>query len=213
MLVRRAGFAEFFLCFALFEGNGIYLSVAAVSCLQTVGKRVHDACAHAVQTAGDTVTAAAEFAAGMKNGEYDFKCRLCNGGVDPGGNAAPVVLDLAASVRAQPHGDIFAVSGKSFVDRVVYYLAYKMMKPLYACRTDIHTRPFAYRFQPFEHLYLSVAVILIGFLFVESAFSYFFQFSLFLSSGQSGEPVSKSVLSQRLLMLSGERPDKYILSP
>ena len=58
---------------------------------QPFGKGVDDRKPDAVQTAGNFISAAAEFTARMEHGENNFKCRFADLCIDAGGNTASVI--------------------------------------------------------------------------------------------------------------------------
>ena len=76
------------------------VALAADLDVEPAGERVDDGDADAVQTAGDRVAAAAELAAGVQDGEDDLDGRLLLDLVDVDRDAAAVVDDAHAAVRA-----------------------------------------------------------------------------------------------------------------
>ena len=48
--------------------------------------------------------------------------------------------------------DMIGISGKRFVNRVIYYLIHQMMQPFYPNISNIHSRAFPYGFKTFQHL-------------------------------------------------------------
>ena len=85
--------------------------------------------AHAVQAAGDLVTAAAELAAGVQDGIYDFERGLAGLLLDIYRDAAAVIRDAYHVARLNRHFYMRAVSGQRLVYGVVDYLIYQMVQP------------------------------------------------------------------------------------
>ena len=140
----------------------IPVSLAVYLYLQPNGQRVHHRGAHAVQAAGYLVPAAAEFAAGMQNGENHRDCRKTGLLLHPHRDTAAVVLDPDDIAVLDDHVDFIAVTGQSLINRIVHNLVYQMMQPFRSGGSDIHTGAFAYCFQSFQYLYLIFIVVLIG---------------------------------------------------
>ena len=115
-------------------------------------QRVDDRDAHAVQSAGDLVAAAAELAAGVQLGERDRDGGqlLARRGV--GRDAATVVLDPDRTVRGEGQHDPVAVAGQGLVDPVVHDLPDQVVQAALAGRADVHARPLADRLEPLEDL-------------------------------------------------------------
>jgi hypothetical protein len=131
--------------------------------LEPLGQSVNDRRADAVQSAGYLISAAAEFAARVQYRKYDRDGRYAELRLDTDGDAAAVV-GHADYVSGQYLDDyIFAVFRERFVDGVIDYFIYQMMKAARAGGAYIHSGAFSYRFQALEDLYLvgSVIVILI----------------------------------------------------
>ena len=125
---------------------------------EPLGQRVDDAGADAVQTAGDFIPAAAEFAACMQDGINDF-----NGGdvefcIFAGRNAAAVVGDADDVARQDRDGNRIAGAGKRFVNGVVDDFINEMMKSAHGGRTDVHAGPLPDGLQALQNLYLILVV-------------------------------------------------------
>ena len=122
--------------------------------LKPFGKRVDDARADAVQTAGDLVAPAAELAAGVQDGENDLKRRPSGLRLNIDGNAAPVIHNGDGVALVDRHADLRAVAGKRLVDGVVHDLIDQVVQAAGAGRADIHARTLAHGFQTLENLNL-----------------------------------------------------------
>ena len=108
-----------------------------------LAQRVHHGRAHAVQTAGDLVAAAAKLAARVQYCQTDLHCGTAHLGMDAHGEAASVVLDRYAAVLVQGDVDLLAVARQRLVNRVVHNFIHKMMKAPGVGGADIHTRALA----------------------------------------------------------------------
>ena len=113
---------------------------------------VHDRGAHAVQTAGDFVAAAAELAAGVEDRHDHFQRRLVLLGVLVDRDTAAVVGDGHHAVGADAGHDRVGMTAQRLVDRVVDDLAHEVMQPAHIRAADIHTWAAADGFQSLEHL-------------------------------------------------------------
>ncbi len=121
---------------------------------QPFAEGVHDGSAHAVESAGDLVAAAAELSAGVQDGKNNLKSGGAGLFLDINGNAAAVIAD--ADDVSFLDNDIYAVAeaGQCLVNGVVDNFIHQMVKPGRAGGTDIHTWPFSNGFQPLQNLYL-----------------------------------------------------------
>ena len=125
---------------------------------QPFGERVDDGKPHAVQAAGDLVSAAAEFAARVQFGQNELDRGDPLFVMDARGDAAAVVQHGAGAVLVDGNADGVAVAGQSLVDGVVDDLLHKVMQAALVRRTDIHAGALSDGFQPFQNLYLLLAV-------------------------------------------------------
>ncbi|RPK46181.1 hypothetical protein EES39_13935 [Streptomyces sp. ADI92-24] len=114
--------------------------------------------AHAVQTAGDGVAAAAELAARVQHRQYDLQGRLALGRHDVHRDATPVVDDPDPAVGQDRHVDAVRVPREGLVDRVVDDLVDQVVQTALAGRADVHTRPLADRLQTLQDLDLTAGV-------------------------------------------------------
>ncbi len=154
---RRADDPERRLRIAVAEAHPVLLAVAPDGELQHFGERVHHRDADAVQAAGDLVGilvgGVVELPAGMELGHDDL-----GGGdafllVNPGRDAAAIVLDRDRAVRVQGDQNPVAMAGQSLVDRIVRDLEHHVVEARAVVRVaDIHARPLADRVEALQHL-------------------------------------------------------------
>ena len=102
-----------------------------------------------MQTAGNLIASAAEFAAGVQNGEHNLHGGNSHLRLNANRNAASIVHNGDGVVAVNVNINIFTVSGQSLVDTVVHNLIHKMVEPPFRSRTYVHTRPFANGFKAF----------------------------------------------------------------
>ena len=131
----------------------INFSVAEYLDREPSGKGVDNGHPHTVETAGNFVSAAAEFTAGVEHGESHFHGGSA-GAVEIHGNAAAVVQHGNAFVLMDGDKDLGAVAGQRFVNAVIDDLIDEMMKTAFAGIADVHTGANADRFQSFQNLNL-----------------------------------------------------------
>ena len=125
---------------------------------QPLAQGVDHAGAHAVQTAGDLVAAAAELAAGVQHGEHHLQRGTSRLRLHVHGDAASVVGDGDGVAGVDGHGDIRAVPGQRLVDGVVHDLIDQMVQSAGAGGADIHTGALAHRLQALQHLYFRCVI-------------------------------------------------------
>ena len=142
----------------------INLPVLVHAHFQPVAERVHHARAHAVQAAGDLVSAAAELAAGVQYGVHDLKSRLAGLALYVHGDAAAVVRHADNVPRLDGDLYVIAISGEGFVDGVIDDLVHQVVQSAGAGGADVHAGAEAHGLQPLEHLYLAGVVFLCYFL-------------------------------------------------
>ena len=162
VLVRGADDAHFLGNMAAGELHLIDLPVLADLDLQPLGQRVDDRRAHAVQTARDLVSPAAEFAARVQNRIDDLQRGLAGLCLDIDGDAAAVVGDGDGIALVDGDHNVLAVSGQRLIDRVVDDLIHQMVQAGSACRADVHAGPLADGLESLQHLDLTGVVFLFG---------------------------------------------------
>ncbi len=134
---------------------------------KSAGHRVHHRDAHAVESAGDLVTASAELSSGVQHGQSHLGARLrLVLRVRVGGNASPVVGNPAAAVGQQGHVDAGAVPCHGLVDRVVDQLPHAVVEAAEAGRPDVHPGSFPDRLEALEDHDLLGSVLALRGLFV-----------------------------------------------
>ena len=124
-------------------------------------QRVHHGDAHAVQTAGHCITAAAELAAGVQLGHHGLDAGDAFAGNFVDRDASTVVNDADAVVRQDRHFDMRGVAGQCFVDGVVDDLVHQVVQASGAGGADVHARADAHRLKAFQHLQVA-GVIMVG---------------------------------------------------
>ena len=144
---------------AALEGHFVSLAVLVNFRFQPFGKRVHTGNAHAVQTAGKFISAAAEFTARMQFGKHHFHSGFSFLFYYTRGNTASVIGDGYASVFLQFNQNGIAISRHSFVHGVIHNLVNQMMQSALIGRTDVHTRSLSHRLKTFQHLYCALIVL------------------------------------------------------
>ncbi len=115
-----------------------------------------------METPGDGVAAAAEFAAGMEDRHHDFDRGLVLCLIQIDRDAAAVVDDADSSVGEHRDQDGVAIAGEGFIHRVVDDLVDQVVQPARAGGTDVHSWTFANRLKTFEHLDLIRTVGILG---------------------------------------------------
>ncbi len=115
------------------------------------GQRVHHGDAHAVQTAGDRVAAAAELAAGVQLGHHrlDAGDAFARHLID--GDASSIVHDAHTAVGQNRHFDVGGVAGQGLVDGVVDDLVHQMVQAARSGGADVHARADAHRLKAFQN--------------------------------------------------------------
>ncbi|KAF5029673.1 hypothetical protein DSECCO2_646110 [anaerobic digester metagenome] len=115
-----------------------------------------------VQTAGNLIAPATEFATGMQNRKHDGNGRNSHFWLNTNRNAASVIGDTNHIVRQNIHLDIGTKARERLVNGIVDNLVYQMVQPARAGRTDIHTGTLSHRFKPFKHLYLVFVIMVLS---------------------------------------------------
>ena len=139
-------------------GLRVDLAVAVDLEIEALGQRVDHRDADAVQAAGDLVAVVVELAAGVQDGQHDFRGRLA-ALVQVDRDASTVVDDRDRVVEMNADVDLIAVAGERFVDRVVDDLVDEVMQTLRPGRADVHGRALAHGLEALEDLDLVGAVI------------------------------------------------------
>ena len=116
-----------------------------------------------MQTAGNFVTATAEFSARVELGEnhldrgfaffFDYTRR----------NTSSVIGDADCAVFQNLDDDVRAITGKSLVDGIVHDFRNQMVQTSRVRRTDVHTRAFSDRIESFQNLYVARIITVFDF--------------------------------------------------
>ena len=134
-------------------------SVPAHLDFQPGGQGIYHRSAHAMQTAGHLVSAAAELTAGMEYGEYNSDCGNSQFGLDIHRDTTAVIPDPDHIVGQQFHFDMGTEPRQSLVDGIVHDLIDQMVQALGTGGTDIHARALADGFQAFQDLDLTAVIL------------------------------------------------------
>ena len=125
---------------------------------QPLGQGVDHGGAHAVQAAGDLVTAAAELTAGVQDRKDDLQSGASGLGLDIHGDAASVVPDRDRVAGVDRDHDVIAVAGQGLVDGIVHDLIDQMVQTGLRGGADVHAGTLANRLQTLQDLDLRAAV-------------------------------------------------------
>ncbi len=136
---------------AVVEGHPERVALLAHADVEPGGQGVDHRGADAVQATGHLVAAAAELAAGVQLGEHELDGADALGGVQVGGDAAPVVLDPDRAVLHQGDVDGVGVARQGLVDRVVDDLPDQVVQAALAGGPDVHAGALADRLEALEH--------------------------------------------------------------
>ena len=126
--------------------------------------------AHAVQTAGHLIAGLVELAAGVEDGQYDFKRGAVLLLVHPGRDTSAIVGDPYGIAGKHLDINAVAITGHRLIDTVVHHLIDQVVKSPLGNVADVHRRTLADRFQPFKHLYTVGGVLLLRLLHIFSVY-------------------------------------------
>ena len=126
--------------------------------LKPVRKRIYNGCAYAMETAGNLVSAAAEFTAGVQDRENNLYCRNARFVVDSNRNASSVIDNRDRVIFVDRYFNVVTEACQCLVHRIIYNLVNQVMQTSGRGGTDIHARPFADRFQTLQNLNLICSV-------------------------------------------------------
>ena len=118
-----------------------------------------------MKTAGNFISSAAEFTAGMEHRMNDFHCRDAHLRMLVHRHTAAVIFHHDGIILLYGDMDVLAVSGQSFVDTVIHNFINQMMKSSRSCASDVHARTLADCFQTFQNLYLRRIILAFCFFF------------------------------------------------
>ncbi len=123
-----------------------------------LGERVDGADTHAVQTARNLVSAAAELTACADHGHdhvhgfHRLAIGILLGRVRTDRNTASVILNGHTAIFMNDNVDAGAKTGKRFVDGVIHHFINKVVQRLDVCTANVHARAFADVLNAFQRL-------------------------------------------------------------
>ena len=117
-----------------------------------------------MQTSRNLVGILVKFTPRMQYGHDHFKCAALFFVVHSCWNTPSIVLYGNGVVFVNIYDDVVAMACQGFINRVVNYLIYKVVKTFYANITNIHGRSFSDRLQTFQHLNAVCAITVVGLL-------------------------------------------------
>ena len=157
--------------------NQMLFALAPNPQIQPVRQRIDHRNAHAVQTAGNLIGVVVEFAAGVQLGHNDFSRRNAFFLVHAHRNAAAVVADGGRTVRVQDNFGLVAVTGQSFVNRVVeHFINHVVQTRTVVGVADVHARAFANRVQSLQNL--NGISVIFGFFFLNFFCGHFTHYNI-----------------------------------
>ena len=116
-----------------------------------------------MKAAGYLVSPASKLSTRMENGKYHLYCRNACFMIDPHRDTSSVIYNCDRIILIDRHINSITKTSQSFIHRIVYDLVDQVMKTSGRGTSNIHTRPFSYRFQAFQNLDLVGAVLCIHF--------------------------------------------------
>ncbi len=150
-LARLAGLLQLVGGLAFFVSLLPHRAITRNFQLQPVGKRVHDGNAHAVETAGNFVRVAIEFAAGVQDRQHNFRSRALLRRVHVHGDAAADVDHGDRFVGVHRNVDLIRKAGHRFINRIVHHFPNEMVQAHLARRADVHRGTQAHGLQTAEN--------------------------------------------------------------
>ena len=134
------------------EGLEPLVAIAPDLDLDALGERVDHRDTHTVQASGHLVTAPAELATGVEDGQHDGDRRQLLARWDVDGDAAAVVGDLNGAVGQDRNLDAVTEAGQCLVHRVVHDLPHQVVQAALTGRADVHAGSLADCLESFEDL-------------------------------------------------------------
>ena len=141
-----------------FKAFGIHFACMTVFHLCPKRKCVDDRGTDAMKTAGEFITACAEFTACVQDRENDLQRGNTELLIDTARNTAAVILNRYAAVGVEGHLDLRTNSRHCFVNGVIYDFINKVVQTSLRRGADIHTGTFSDCFEPFQYLNLTVFI-------------------------------------------------------
>ncbi|MNC19049.1 hypothetical protein D3C75_669740 [compost metagenome] len=136
----------------------VSMAVALNGHYYLLGQCIYDGNTYAVQTAGNLITAAAEFTSGMQDSHYNFKRGFLQLHILADRNTPPVINYSNTVIFMNNHLNPVAKTCQRLIDTVIDNLPDQMMQTLGAGRADVHAGTLPDRFQPFKHLNLALII-------------------------------------------------------
>ncbi len=136
---------------ATLKGNSIQISIPFDFHAGPFTQCIDNTDADTMKPTGNRITVSAKFATGMEHSQNDFDSRFPHF-MHSNGNTTAIVNDADAIVFPDFHFDMCAITGQCFINTIIYHFIYEMVQSTQTRTANIHTRPFAYGFQPFQDL-------------------------------------------------------------
>ena len=105
---------------------------------------------HAVQTSRYLIGVFIKLAPCVQHRHDHLQGRLIQLFVHTRGNTAPIVSDRDRIIRMDHKIYVCTITRQVLIDRVIDDLPYQMVESLGICTSNIHARPLAHGFEPFE---------------------------------------------------------------
>ena len=138
----------------------IYFSSQIYFQVQICGQCIHHGGTHAVKTAAGLIGVIVKFSSCMEGGKYQPRRRHAFF-MHSHGNSPAIVLHGTGAVCLQCYRYGIAKSCQMFIHRIVYNFVNQMIQALAGHTSNIHARPFSYRFQSLQYGNIPGTVFLI----------------------------------------------------
>ena len=168
---------------------------------EPVRQGVDDGGTDAVETAGDLVSATAELAACMEDGQNDRDRGNAQFLIDADGDASTVVADFDDVPGQDVHFNVCTEAGQRLVDGVIDDLIDQMVESAGTGRTDVHAGTHPDRFETFEDLDLLGTIV-----FLDDGVHFFHVIELADGSFLRLDRLVRSLFRCELRRLNGRRP-------
>ncbi len=124
-----------------------------------LAKRVYNACANAVQTAGEAVCIVIEFAAGVQLGIHNLNAAHAQLFMYANGYAAAVILNGYGIILIQCNVYRVRKAVGGFVHGVVNNFPKHVVQPARTGGADVHARAHTHGLQPLHNLYIAYGIV------------------------------------------------------
>ena len=142
--------------------SGIFLfmdlTIAVNLYHQPFRQSIYNGRTNAVQTAGNLISAAAEFTTGMKDGKYHLQGRHAFLLIDIDRDTTAIIHNGNGVIGMDFYSDFVAEASQSFVNGVIYDFINQMMQTSGTGGADIHTGTLADCLQTFQDLNLTCII-------------------------------------------------------